>query len=427
MFQSLRSAWKRLSRNQDGNFLTMFALSAPVVMVAAGVAIDYSHGVSEEAKMQAALDSAVLEGAKVEAAQVGTLGTAAAQQAATTAAQNIFAANLSWTGPTPSFTFNSTSMVGTASYAMPTLFSGFTGKSALNLNVASTANIPAATYPICILLMDTAGGPNGGILANGGTNVQGPKCGIATHATGNPAATFDSGGTLNLAQTCVQGTTILQNGGTVNNLKTGCAAPANPFLGTLYKPTPGACVGGFNYGNTESGTLTLNPGTYCGQWNFNGATNVTLNPGVYILKRDASGNQGGWNVNGGNWTGSGVTFYFADDSTIQFNAGMSLTLSPPTTGPTANIMIYENDASTYTYRPTLIFDDNKGESFSGLIYLPLRDVTFNSTSNLTTPSITVVAFDVIFDVINWSLTPNPNWVISSGSSGSSSTMATLSQ
>jgi len=397
----------------------LFALGAPVVLIAAAGAIDYSHGIAEEAKMQAALDSAVLEGAKVEASDVGALGDAAAQAAAKTAAQNIFAANLSWTGPTPSFSFNATAMLGSATYSMPTMFSGFTGHATINLDVAATATIPATTYPVCILLMSTS---EQGILANGGTNVQGPKCQIATHSTANPAATFDSGGTLNLAETCVAGTNLLQNGGSVNNLKTGCTAPANPFQGTLYKPTPGACVGGYNYGNTvaSGATLTLNPGTYCGQWNFNSSTNVTLNPGVYILTG------GGWNVDGGNWTGSGVTFYFADVSTIQFNGGMSLILSPPSTGPTANILIYENDSSTYTYTPSLIFDDSIAESFSGLIYLPLRNITFNSTSNETTPSIAVVALSATFDVLNWSLTPNPNWPIGSPSSSGGST-ATLSQ
>ena len=105
---------------------------------------------------------------------------------------------------------------------------------------------------------------------------------------------------------------------------------------------------------------------------------------------------------------------------------MSLILSPPSTGPTANILIYENDSSTYTYTPSLIFDDSIAESFSGLIYLPLRNITFNSTSNETTPSIAVVALSATFDVLNWSLTPNPNWPIGSPSSSGGST-ATLSQ
>ena len=52
---------------------------------------------------------------------------------------------------------------------------------------------------------------------------------------------------------------------------------------------------------------------------------------------------GSWVVDGGSMTGSGVTFYFADTSLIQFNGGMTLTLSAPTTGTYAGILMYEKD------------------------------------------------------------------------------------
>jgi Flp pilus assembly protein TadG len=404
----------RFRRNEDGNFLTMFALSAPVVFIVIGVTVDVSHGVSEEVKIQAALDSAVLEGVKVAASST--------QAAGKTAAQNMFSSNLSWTGPTASFNWSGSTLQANATYAMPTLFAGFTGQSSLNLHVASSAAMPPATpptNPACILLLSKS---SQAMLANSGANIQAPNCQIDVASTASNAAVINSGVTINASETCVASASVLQNGGAVANLTKSCPVPANPFLGALPAPVSTTCSGSLaNGGNYNGGSVTLSPGVYCGWFNFNSAPQVTLQPGVYVIKN------GGWNVDGGSMTGSGVTFYFADSSGIQFNSGMNLTLSPPATGTYAGILIYENDANTYT--TNFVFDDSVSESLSGLIYLPLRNITFNSTSNETTPAITVVALTATFDTLNWSLTPNTTWQIGGSTSGAvaSNAMPTLLQ
>jgi len=413
MFAKLSALSLRLGRDQDGNFITLFALGAPVILISFGAAMDFSHAVSEEAKMQAALDSAVLEGVKVAAASTPAQGAVAAQ--------NLFYANLSWTGPTTTFNWNGSSLVGTAAYAMPSMFGGATGQSLINLNLSSSAAMPAATAataPVCVLLLGNA---SQAMLANSGTNIKGSNCQIDVASTANTAAMIDSGVNINTSETCIASSSITNNGGTVNNLVKSCTVPANPFKGKLPAPVSTTCSGSLaNGGNYNGGSVTLSPGVYCGWFNFNNAPAVTLNPGVYVIEN------GGWNVDGGSMTGSGVTFYFADSSGIQFNSGMNLTLSAPSTGTYAGILIYENDANSYS--ANFVFDDSVSESLSGLIYLPLRNVTFNSTSNETTPAITVVANTAIFDTLNWSLTPNTTWEIG-GSSSSSTTaaMPTLSQ
>jgi len=414
MIATMRIIFNRFRRNQDGNILTLFAFGAPVILIAVGVALDLSHGVSEEVKMQAALDSAVLEGVKVAAAST--------QAAGTTAAQNMFHANLSWTGPTPAFSWSGNTLAGSATYAMPTMFSGFIGQSSMNLDVASGAAIPASaapTNPACILLL---GNSSQAMLANGGTNIQAPNCQIDVASTSSNAAVINSGVTINASETCIASSSILQNGGAVTNLVKSCTVPANPFKGQLPAPVSTTCSGSLaNGGNYNGGSVTLSPGVYCGWFNFNSAPTVTLQPGVYVIKN------GGWNVDGGTMSGSGVTFYFADSSGIQFNTGMNLTLIAPTTGTYAGILMYENDANTYT--TNFEFDDSVAEHLSGLIYLPLRNVTFNSTSNETTPAITVVALTATFDTLNWNLTPNPTWVIPGSTNGAqaSSSMPTLLQ
>jgi hypothetical protein len=121
---------------------------------------------------------------------------------------------------------------------------------------------------------------------------------------------------------------------------------------------------------------------------------------------------GGWTVDGGSWTGTGVTFYFADSSNIQYNSGMRMTLSAPTSGTYAGILFYEADGLSTS---NFVFDDSVSENLSGFIYLPSRNITFNSTSNEITTNIGVIANTAIFDGVNWSLTPSTLWPITSGS------------
>ena len=348
--------------------------------------------------MQAAVDAAVLAGAKTAASST--------QAAALTVAANYFAADINWSGPTATFSFNSNgSLTGTATYAMPTMYSSVTGVTYLNLQVSATAGTGSSTTTtsnaVCILLLSTTASP--GLLNNSGVNINAPNCEIDVASTANPAATYNAGGKISSEKECIAGSSTINNGGTYTNVSVNCATPANPFVGKLPAPASTTCSGAnANGGNYNGGSVTLSPGVYCGWFNFNSSPTVTLQPGVYVIEG------GGWNVNGGSWSGSGVTFYFADTSKIQFNSGMNMTLSAPTTGTYAGILFYEKDGLSES---AFVFDDSLSESLSGLIYLPSRDITFNSTSNVTSPSVSVIANTAIFNTVNWSLSPSSQWAI----------------
>ena len=392
---------RMIARDASGNVAIITALIAPVLLIGIGAAVDYSHAISERASLQAAVDASVIAGA--EAAATGM------QSTGISVANSYFAQNVPWSGPTASFQFNSNgSLTGQVTYSMSTLFATFTGIGKLPLDVSATATSGQQGNKVCILLLSPSASQS--LLANSGTNVNGPQCEIDVASTTNPAAIFNSGGTINSAKLCIQGASIINNGGSYTNLATGCSTVSNPYVGKLPAPSSTVCSGATaNGGNYNGGTVTLSPGVYCGWFNFNSAPTVNLLPGVYVIKG------GGWNVNGGTWTGTGVSFYFADTSKIQFNSGMNMTLSAPTTGTYNGILFYEPDGLGES---AFVLDDSVGESFSGLIYLPSRDLTFNSTSNQTTPNITVIANTAIFDTVNWSLTPSPTWSITHGSGSS---------
>jgi hypothetical protein len=140
----------------------------------------------------------------------------------------------------------------------------------------------------------------------------------------------------------------------------------------------------------------LDPGVYCGWFNFNAGPKITLNPGTYVIKG------GGWNVNGGQWTGTGVTFYFADDSKIQFNSAVKASLTAPTSGQYANILIAEKSGLA---GGQFIFDDNRGFDMTGVIYLPSKEVVFNAGATTRSRKMMLISNTIILNSVNWTLEP----------------------
>ena len=231
-------------------------------------------------------------------------------------------------------------------------------------------------------------------------------------STASPAAIFNSGSTLTVKKTCVAGS-VINNGGTVGGLTTGCTTHANPYKNTITAPTVGSCtVNSANY----SGSVYLSPGTYCGNFNFNGSGTVNLAAGTYIFNGTT------WNINSG-WTitGTGVTLYFVNSSSyVQFNSGVTVSLTAPTSGTYANVLMFEPDGlSTSSF--AIDGTSSSGHALQGLVYLPSRNITFNSTYSGTADAFTLVVNQLIFDSNSpnsWSITP------AASSSGSGSVVLT---
>ena len=186
---------KKFAQSQKGTSAVMFALSAPLLFLAVGVAVDYSHAVTEEQQMQAAVDAAVLAGA--------TSAASTTQANGLTVASNYFSSDISWSGPSAQFAFNADGgLTGTATYSMPTLYSSFTGISSLSLQVTATAAAASfgTTNNVCLLLLSTTVQ----MLANGGTNIKAPNCEIdVASTTANPADTLNASVTIQSEKLCL--------------------------------------------------------------------------------------------------------------------------------------------------------------------------------------------------------------------------------
>ena len=370
----------KLAIDRQGSVSMLFAVLLVVIVGSVGLALDFSRMDAMKSKLQVVLDSAVLAGASAQTDKVRI-------------AEQSLAANFSASGLSnfsASFSSNANSEVsGTVTADLATSFASILGFKKLELRVRSAAtNAPAKK--VCALVLDPSASQ--ALLINGGASVSAPDCEIQVKSTANPAAVFNAGTTLDTAGLCIEGASIIDNGGTHPNLLTNCRTASDPYAGRY--PEPNSTICDYNNGNYNGGSVNLNPGVYCGWHNFNAAPNVNFAPGVYIIK------SGGWNVNGGTWTGNGVVFYFADTSTIQFNSGVHATLTPPVSGDYEGVAFLEKEGLA---RSPLVLNDALDFDVSGIFYLPSRDTTFNSGSGLTNKNFTLVVNTLILNQTNWTL------------------------
>lgn len=361
----------------------IFAVAAIPIIGAIGTAVDLAKANDVKSRLQNSLDAAVLAG----------VTQAPAQQVSTaTAVFNGDYGNKYGTTATPSFTQNANgSLSGTVNTTVSMSFLTVFGMASVPVTAASTATPGAqATSKVCILLVNQL--DYQALLVNSGAVLNAPSCEIHVASAQNPAAMFNA--TLNVKRICVKGANIVKNGGVNPPVVTNCATISDPFAGKLPTVSTGTCI----YQSPLSGNVTLDPGTYCGGVNFNGSGTLKLNPGLYILKSGSMILNSGWTV-----SGTGVTFYFADQSSyIQFNSNVSANLSAPTTGTYANILMFE---PTGLSNAQLAIDGTSSSSFTGLFYLPSRDVTINSVSNVSSNSVTMVFSTLILDQTNWTIAP----------------------
>lgn len=389
IFKIAMKCCKRLVEDGGANFAVTTALVLPVLVVAAGGTIDASSAYLEKNRIQGALDSAVL----------AVAGVSDSTKRLTTAASFMPSASENPVANPLVLTSNADgSVTGTYTYEVENNFLNIVGIDNFRIVVKATAMSSGTTASSSSACIHVLGNVNQAVLINSGANVKSAACGIDVLSTSSPAFIMNSGSTISTPRFCVKGTNYIKNGGTLTNLQVGCAASADPYAGLLPEPTvPSTCA----MSGAQSGTtFTLSPGVYC-DVTFNGSPKLTFQSGLYIIKGTMIINSGAV-VNA-----QGVTFYYPDvNSRILANGGLTFNASAPTSGTYAGLLMYEStsNASNNANKQQYIFNGSVGETLSGIIYLPNRNVTYNSTTNQTS-TISMVVNTMIMNSSNWAVEP----------------------
>ena len=387
--------FKAMIHDREGNFALSAALVTVVLVLGIGVSIDYRHAAAEREHLQDALDAGLLAAMNKttlseQRAVISNIVRANAAGSSLIAPDFDFDANLKVTKNTDG------SVTATLDDTVDTTFMQITGRKSVAIGVRSTAIASgSSTGGPCIWSLGSSGQD---VLINSGASVQSTQCRIDVASTANPAFIMNSGSTIKFSKFCVKGTNYIKNGGTLANLETGCAVQPDPYAGKLPEPSlPSSCT---TSGYFSSATVTLAPGMHC-DTGFNGSPTITFQPGLHIIKGRMMINSGATVI------ADGVTFYFPDvNSEIRANGALTFTGKAPTSGTYKGILMFEktSDAANNANKTQYIFNGSNGETLEGIIYLPNRNVTYNSTTNVTA-KISMVVNQIIFNSANWRLEP----------------------
>jgi len=370
-------------RDNSGAMSVGFGAAIFTLLLSGGMAIDVARAYSYKLTMQNALDASTLHAAQ-------NAREANYQQNA----QGFFIDNFdepSMADVQSQYTLGPETVSGRASGNLSLFFGSFLGRNSLPISVSSAVSVGAQSA--CIIALEPKRGA--GVTLNSGANITSPDCGIEVHSTHSPTFIINSGVNLDVPQTCIAGDRIVDNNRNVNNIETSCPVNPDPYLDVFEEPDSSHCD--YNRTNFNQANITLHPGVYCGNFNFNNSNSkVTFTGGdePYVLR-------GRWNVNGGEWNGENVSFYFENERAgIQFNSGVKAALTPPTSGPYEGVFITESPGLRSS---NFILNDSRGFDFEGIVYLPSRKVIMNSGATIRSRELHLVAANFIFNGANLNL------------------------
>jgi Flp pilus assembly protein TadG len=422
---ALRKFFRR-DDGEEGQAVVLFAILMLALLFAVGLAIDAGQLFSAKRSEQEAADAAAFAGAVV-LYQQGT-GTEAITAARTDALTNGYSSGACLLS-TPGICIDAATFTTVAVY-WPPISGQYTGN-IKHIEVEITRQVQTALVPAqaafnpvrargvagseplnngyAIMALDRGNtcdaftaSPNGDLHLFGGGILVNSSCGSAATNAQNTASRFT-----------IQSPYPLDVNGNATGNWTNIGIPVNPGHNQIADPFAGfpkPATAGLPTCNSlaacRDGSGRQNPGVYT--VNLGGNGDLTLNPGIYILK-------GGGMDTGGNAdvTGSGVFLYNTYStypaapgatpscSTINLQGNSEMTLSAQTTGTWANLLVYQDPACSVEMK----IGGNGTFNGTGSIYIPSAHFRFDGNPSTLSGS-QLIARTV--DIQNGNITINYN-------------------
>ncbi|MEZ5919937.1 MAG: pilus assembly protein TadG-related protein [Parvularculaceae bacterium] len=378
---------------RDGNVAITFALAAPALLAAAGLALDFQRLTSQRQALQDAADNLAIHGAKELLLENATK-------------QNVESLMDVWAEKQyfpPLGTFTSTPTV-TVSEKTAAIEISQPSKSDFLLSRIFKATTPVVVHAtakaegvtnVCVIALENSAG--GAIEGQANAKLNAPQCAVLSNSVSTQGIKMSGAAKITANLVCSAGGA---SGGTRNystNPVTDCPSYGDP-LKERTPPTVGACdftdtklgqapqgalastvsdiVNGVN--GATNGTLLgytrydIQPGTYCGGLEVNGKADVHMAPGIYVMKDGKLDVATGARIYGEN-----VGIYLdGDASTFEFDTASIIYLTAPKTGLMAGLLIWESKNAPEN-RVHKILSANARELL-GTFYLPRGELEVKS-------------------------------------------------
>ncbi|WJH38352.1 pilus assembly protein TadG-related protein (plasmid) [Aliirhizobium terrae] len=334
----------------------MTGILAPMLIGIAGGAIDVSAFMGHKTDLQAIADSAALGAAKEAALNGWSIAAAVSivngyvEAHKRSGAEGTVKANVE---------VNSTNKQVTVTLEQdhhPYFVVGYFAGSP-QIRVSSAARTNNATN-ICVIGLHRA--DNATVSLETNAVVSAPKCSVYSNSVSASGLTSTGNASLIAQLSCSAGGFAgMSRNYNYQKPLTDCPEVADP-LAARSAPSIGPCR------ETDAAYQhyigTLQPGTYCGGLSITAASQVSLKPGVYIIKDGPLVIESSSIVEG-----KGVGFYFTGKNAgMIFGSSSQVDIEAPVTGPLAGLVTFQDRSSAET---DFVITSNKARKLLGTIYL----------------------------------------------------------
>lgn len=363
--------------DERGSVSIIAALAGLPILLAAGMAIDYSSQMRLRTELQQAVDVAAL---------AGTIAKKNTNTERQSHAENALAANFDWPGSNPNstFAFRGARTTVTTTVTHQNAFMQLAGINTSEITVRAVADSGLET-PICILSLEPD--DTKAVLFNSGSSITAPDCAVQVNSTDHEALFANSGSTVKSKATCIVGNYQKNSGSKITPTPDiRCPAVADP-LSSLPPPAQASDPCTYDDVVAQGGeTRRFAPGVYCQNFLVQNGARVILEPGIHVM-RDAE-----FVVNSGGKVVAEDVMIFLEGTKgrLNLNSGSEFDLRAPKKGDYAGIAVFQDrNALTAPH----IVNRESSSKIEGVMYVPNNDLHLNSGSKFgqTSPWWAVIA------------------------------------
>ncbi len=355
---TLRGLIAGVANDRAGAVAVVFALSLPLLLAGAGLGIETSLWYFMRLKAQSAADVAAYSAALE--ARGGSDATVVENVATLVATDNGYSS----TSGTLQVIQNEQSGGGTVEVLVtsttPRYFTAVFNPTPVTATARAVATFSDASSA-CVLALDRTVGKAANFSGTADLKLTG--CSVMSNSSAINALNVQGSAKLRADCAIAVGGITATSGMTLTDCPSAItSAPpvADPFR-NLAVPTPtGSCL------SAPNNNGTMQPGRYCSGAALKG--NVTLNPGVYYMEGNFDANANAV------LSGTGVTIYLSGSSRVSFNGGAQVNLSAPTSGTYSGMLFFGDRNSTGG--AVNKFNGTAASKMTGAIYFASQDIQY---------------------------------------------------
>lgn len=371
-------ALPRYLADRSASFATLTAIVSPIVLGLAAGVIDLFLYEVHKRELQAVADGAALAAVR-EASLKGW-----SAEAAEGTVDRYVAAHLENAGTATALFTVDTAVEVASRRATVTIDQDHFGyfvlgyfKHSPQIRVVSAA-VASGSVNVCVIGLDTAAEATIGLNSNAVMTAAG--CAVYSNSTAGTGLESKSNSVLTASLACSAG----GYSGSARNFRgsvvSDCPPVADPLAGRPLPAMPGSCTYGGLY-EVKDKTTTINPGLYCGGLLIDGNADVTMKPGVYVIR------DGSFTVNSNSVVnGTGVTLVFTGGNPgigFEFKSNVEVNLEAPESGETAGILVYQDRSAPVT---EFRIESNFTRNLLGTLYMPNGHFIVNADNKVADQS-----------------------------------------